>query len=935
MPGDENAVSNALQVRTSWQPSFWGRRFTKCYDWQLNLTGDELTLASDSDTAGIGIGTIGDLTLRRGVFWSTVEIAHPDRRIRLRGIPHGSAKHLVRVVRAAKVDFLHRLRVQGLIVEFDTAAKEVLLWVKDLEFASAATLDSHGWLTREFLAGWSATKTAIGFERLLADPELQSHIETQTDADASIRLWRHDLAEFVSQQNEHHLSVQLEANREFFATVEKSPLTPEQARAVVCFDNRMLVVASAGSGKTSTMVAKAGYALHRNLIPADKILMLAFNADAAKELQRRTRDRLTPLGLDADKVVARTFHAFGVDVIGRATGRKPSLAPWLDAGGDLTQLGRIVEQLRRIDPPFRTQWDFFRAVLARDYPDDAGDTDGTVEAPVFRTGQGEIVKSTGERMIADWLYFHGVDYIYERPYEVDTSTAEHRQYHPDFYYPAIDTYHEHWALDKDGLPPEEFVGYLDGVHWKRETHQQHGTTLLETTMSELWSGKALNQLAKELTERGIRLVPNPERLLAGQPPTENTRLLQTFRSFLTHAKSNRLSDEQLSERLRAQPEGQIRYRDEAFLRLFTAIRREWERKLEADGCIDFEDMLNLSADYLETGQWESPYELVMVDEFQDASNARARLARALVAQPGRHLFAVGDDWQSINRFAGADLSVMTGFEAWFGPSEVLRLERTFRFPQSLADVSSEFVLQNPSQIVKTVVSSTADFPPTIGAVSVDKEAAVKAAIRHRLKILHAQVARGAIPVAAGRKLTVFILGRYRHQSDYLPDCRDLSDLLEVRFMTMHSSKGAEADYVVIPGMVRGKWGFPSTIPTDPVLRLAMPAPEDFPRAEERRLFYVAMTRARRGVLLVTVKNRESPFLMELIRDAGVVRTNVIGEVLESIVCPKCGRAFMVERSSKRGAFLGCGRYPRCKTALPLGGSGGPAEVGFSPHEHQP
>jgi DNA helicase-4 len=245
------------------------------------------------------------------------------------------------------------------------------------------------------------------------------------------------------------------------------------------------------------------------------------------------------------------------------------------------------------------------------------------------------------------------------------------------------------------------------------------------------------------------------------------------------------------------------------------------------------------------------------------------------------------------------------------------LERTFRFPQSIADVSSRFVLQNPGQITKTVVSSTTEFPPTIGAVSVGAETAVKPAIRHRLKVLHGQVASGAIPVAAGRKLTVFILGRYRHQSDYLPDTSDLADLMDVKFMTMHSSKGAEADYIVIPGLTRGKLGFPSTIPTDPVLRMAMPAPEEFPRAEERRLLYVAMTRARRGVLLVTVEKRESPFLMELIRDHGIVRTNAIGEVLESIVCPKCGRAFLVERSSKHGAFLGCQRFPRCKTTMPL------------------
>lgn len=891
----------------SWKPSYWGKSILKCDDWSLRLDGDQLTISTDAHPVIVQLGSGKQVEVTTGALWSTVEIAHPERRIRLRGIPNRSAKTLIRAVRVAT-----------LTAQFEAAAARVLDWVQELEAAAATQLTTKGWLTREFTDYWGSRKADIGFGDLLTEPDLQDHITTtEAEHGDSLRMWRYDLADYIAQQNNRHLERELEANHDFFRTVEKSPLTPEQARAVVCFDNRMLVVASAGSGKTSTMVAKAGYAIHRNLIPADRILMLAFNADAAKELQTRTRERLAPLGLNADGVVAKTFHAFGLEIIGQATGKKPSLAPWLDNGGDLAQLGRIVDVLRKTNPQFRIQWDFFRAVLARDYVDTEAEPDEVPKSTTFRTAKGETVKSSAERMIADWLYFNSVEYEYERPYEVDTATAEQRQYHPDFYYPQIDAYHEHWALDENGEAPEEFTGYLDGVVWKRETHRQHGTTLLETTKAELWGGTALDNLARELTERGIRLLSDPERLLAGQPPSEYGRLLQTFRSFLTHAKTNRLSDDDLRERLEEQAHGEVRYRDEAFLRLFTPIRREWDGMLAADGYIDFDDMLNLSTDYLEAGDWHSPYELVMVDEFQDASNARARLAKALVDQPGRHLFAVGDDWQSINRFAGADISVMTGFSDMFGPSEVLRLERTFRFPQSIADVSSRFVLQNSSQLAKTVVSSTAEFPPTIGVVSVDAESAVKAAIHHRLKVLHDSVATGAIPSPGGRKLTVYVLGRYQHQRDYVPDTRDLAGHMDVKFMTMHSSKGAEADYVVIPGMVRGKWGFPSTIPNDPVLRLAMPAAEDFPRAEERRLFYVAMTRAKRGVLLVTIANRESPFVMELFRDHGIVRANAIGEVLDSVVCPECGRALMVDRRSKGGPFLGCPRYPRCKGTVPL------------------
>jgi DNA helicase-4 len=199
----------------------------------------------------------------------------------------------------------------------------------------------------------------------------------------------------------------------------------------------------------------------------------------------------------------------------------------------------------------------------------------------------------------------------------------------------------------------------------------------------LWSGQAFGKLADELQSHGIVLNPNPDRPSKGQPAIENETLIKTFRTFLTHAKSNRLSADDLQARLTGSRASLFRFRHQVFLRLFSAIRDAWEAKLAEAGVIDFEDMLNLATDHIESGNWNSPYELVMVDEFQDASYARARLVRSLVTKPGCCLFAVGDDWQSINRFAGADISVMTGFERWFGESTTLRLERTFRCPQPI------------------------------------------------------------------------------------------------------------------------------------------------------------------------------------------------------------------------------------------------------------
>jgi DNA helicase-4 len=151
----------------------------------------------------------------------------------------------------------------------------------------------------------------------------------------------------------------------------------------------------------------------------------------------------------------------------------------------------------------------------------------------------------------------------------------------------------------------------------------------------------------------------------------------------------------------------------------------------------------------------------MVDEMQDSSYARARLIRALVRPAGRHLFAVGDDWQSINRFAGADLSVMTRFEDWFGAGEVVRLQRTFRSPQSICDISSTFVTKNPAQLLKLVRSAETEHPPPVRAMAVESTSQYSSVIIDYLAGLDAKANTDAAPQGTSKPITVYILGRYR------------------------------------------------------------------------------------------------------------------------------------------------------------------------------
>jgi len=898
-----------------WQPTNFGKRVTGAGDWQVVLDGTDLRLRDAEATTTADMVELADPTFHRGIFWGTVTFELGTRTVRLAGLRNRGAASLVKAVKTAIGD--HR----DLLL-----AAEVVAWADALQASIETQFAVKGWLTRDFRNHWRSARPEGDLVAILGNPCLAQRLGVQQDKvrDAVV-LWNAELRDYLSTLNERHLAKEAMAGKEFFDKVERSPLTVEQVRAVVCLDNRVQVIASAGSGKTSTMVAKAGYVLHRSLVPAEKILLLAFNTDAAQELEQRIRDRLVPLGLDAANVQAKTFHALGLEIIGQATGRKPSLAPWINDGADLEKLKEIVERLRGTEAKFRKQWDLFRLVLARGLPefghesDDPTDWYPNSKSAGFRTLQGEVVKSHGERLIADWLFFNGVSYVYERPYEHETVDATHVQYHPDFYYPDINVYHEHFALDRNGHPPPEFTGYLDGVKWKRAVHRKFGTTLMETTMSELWDGLALDRLSEQLTARGITLDPNPDRPGFGPVPLKDEQLIRIFRTFLIQVKSNRLGDGQLRERVKAWLGTPLHFRHSVFLNLFEPIRAAWEQELVDADVIDFEDMLTMSADHLEAGHWDAGHELVMVDEMQDASHARARLARALVDAPGRMLFAVGDDWQSINGFAGADLSVMTDFARWFGEGETLRLERTFRSPQSICNVSSNFVLKNPAQLPKHVVSSAPEYSSSILAVAVQRVDQYSRAVRGHLDKLCDRVRSGETPTGACGLVTVLVLCRYRKllhelQAAVRPKGRSNNgwEGLDIRFHTIHGSKGLEADYVIIPGLTKGAYGFPSTIVDDPVLHLAMPAGDVFPLAEERRLFYVALTRAKRSVLLLTVAGKESPFLLELVRDHNIAVLDASGKATSAIPCPACKKGNLVPRTGKFGPFLGCNQYPACR-----------------------
>ncbi|HDR8982640.1 TPA: UvrD-helicase domain-containing protein [Burkholderia vietnamiensis] len=919
-----------------WGPSHYGQIFTKSRDWVLRLVDGGLVLfVGGKVKIRHNVDGKSRPLIKHGLFWAdvTFRAGKPDA-IRIDGLPNKQATELEEAIAACERPY-----------QFKVAFGQIQTWLQQGDTHLAQCEQNRRWIPQSWQAGFESRRPCLELSdeelwKLFRDPSVRASLPGEAGhVESVLKIWRRDWPAYWAQKNEAHTRRELVACREMFEEVEGKPLTEEQARAVICFDDHVLVVASAGSGKTSTMVAKAAYAIRRGIVRPDQILMLAFNKKAADELQKRAGKSFGRLGMADVVVEARTFHALGLSIIGKATGEKPDVPDWaIDAQPGQRKLTEIVDRLKDSSPTFRTNWDLFRIVFGQDLPkfgkqSNSDVVDGDANAKL-KTIDGKFVRSQEECFIANWLFYHGVGYVYERPYEHETRTAEHRQYKPDFYYPDIDLYHEHFALDANGEPPSHFENYLEGVVWKREEHQRRGTQLIETTSHQVRTGEAWSYLEHALTSRGIVLDPNPDRPVPqyGQPPLDSALLIRLVRSFIVHTKSNCLSVEDMRKCLSSMPHDTFKHRHWMFLDLFEPILEAWNGALAEEGGIDFEDMLNQAAEHVESGRYFSPYGLVMADEFQDASRARARLCRALanarldtrrltigaiLGPVQQYFFAVGDDWQSINRFAGADVSVMTGFVDWFGKAQVLRLEQTFRCPQTLCDISSRFVTKNPRQIRKNIRSSAPATGAVLEAFQVKTRLHVQKAIDDYLAKLYRGLQDGSVPRARDGKITVFILGRYNADKSTLPfgwQVRYGGEIV-LSFVTIHSSKGAEADYVILPGMVSR--GFPNLREDDPVLALAMPGTEPFPLAEERRLFYVALTRARRSVAMFTVAGHRSSFLQELVSEGAVTVSSTGDEETTEYECPACNTGLLNKREGRYGQFLTCSNFPACRYKPPV------------------
>ena len=675
--------------------------------------------------------------------------------------------------------------------------------------------------------------------------------------------------------------------------------TDEQAKAIATDEETTLVLAGAGTGKTGVITGKVAHLVHNCGVLPEQILVLAYNRKAASEIRTRIGDDLS--GCDI-----RTFHAFGHAVISRVSSAPSISRMATDPPFRSQQFDRILDELfsNAADAPELAN---FVAYHSQPYHspfdfDNLSDYRSYTRGIELRTLTGDQVKSCEELEIANFLALNGITAEYEAPYRVGTADPRHRQYQPDFYLPDYDIYIEHFALDTNDKPPPSWQRYSEGVSWKRSVHQKNGTRLLETYSWQHRDGSLLPELDRRLREHGVRFERTPvERLLANLRNIIVSWLGQLLATFLSLVKTAGFTMSELRERAAALPLSNA-LRSNAFLDLFERVWNRYEDLLDEENAVDFDDLINRATDIIETGRWASPFRYVLVDEFQDISAGRLALLKALKAS-GIAYFLVGDDWQSINRFAGSDVGLMTSCGDHLGFVSQRELSQTFRYGESIIGPSSTFIQRNPEQTRRTLKGQEtgADDGVTIIIATEQADGAARA------------LADIAARVPPQQETSVLVLGRYRRSVN---DVRFRSPRpgIRVETSTIHSAKGREADYAVVLDLADGFSGFPAAKENDPLLNLVLSESSPFPNAEERRLFYVAMTRARRQVYLVADAARPSAFVRELRRGQPDIRR--IGRFADDDAppCPRCGGRLVV---SQTGKTRRCTNHPLCEYRAPL------------------
>lgn len=702
----------------------------------------------------------------------------------------------------------------------------------------------------------------------------------------------------------------LNTRKALYDSVEAYPLTGQQRLAVVRNNDRNLVLAAAGTGKTSVMVAKAIDLIVSGAAKHNDILILAYNRAAAAELSERVGEKASLQGISPEALPkVSTFHALGRQIL-KESGASTLLS---DLSEDRIKLKMWVTSWieRYIQSGADALRDFIQLSYQPVNPFDfktKADYDAYIRDNEYRTLAGERVKGYQELVIANWLFMNGVEYEYEAPYVSKRRIEIGYDYRPDFHFPGTNIYLEHFGIDRSGNTREDIDKHKYGndMQVKRELHQECETQLLETFHYDWMEGRLEERLEDLVTKAKLPITPKSQEEIFGVLKEmgfidrESERYLKCLQAIRTE----RLDRDGILERLKKNHVVHA----QLYTELLVNLHADYCAELVKQGRIDFDDMILRSIEAIDVGKFKPRWKYILVDEFQDISMARKELLESLISNgPRPMLTVVGDDWQSIYRFAGGKLELTTRFEELMGVHSLTKLEKTFRYNNSIADTAGMFVMQNPEQYEKHVETHEKVNKSQVFLLDskVGDENSLDERIVQVIRAIRKRDTSGSIAV----------LARYNYLLDNARErVKQEKGLAGIKYWTFHGSKGLEADYCVLVGFFQGKSGFPNQNKEEIVVESLLPSLDAFPHSEERRLLYVALTRAKRKSYLIADPMATSEFIVELL--APKYKMHIASEAFkgrsrEMFKCPHCTTGHFRLRSGIYGPFYSCSTGSVC------------------------
>ena len=773
-----------------------------------------------------------------------------------------------------------------------------------------------------------------------------------------LSLWK-SWEKTVEEHNDNYVSETMRQEADYLDHIldEVDPnirLDEDQRRVVLTDEDYCLVIAGAGAGKTTTVAAKVKYLTEKKGVDPKEILVVSFTNKAVEELKEKiNRD----LKIDCP---ITTFHAAGNAILRRQSSEPLQVA---DPGklyyvildffrNSVLQDESLVSNLilffgSYFDAPYEGKdlESFFRKVSRTNHSTLRSDLNEISQTILDRkTGRkvtisNEVLRSMEEVEIANFLYLNQIDYEYEPVYQYRIPYAR-KPYTPDFLLTQNGkrVYLEHFGITEDGkndrYSQDQLMVYLQAIEEKIQFHKKHGTRLIYT-YSQYKDGRPLREhLAELLSNEGFVLKPRParevmEKLISSEENRYIRKLIQLICRFITNFKVNGYGADEFSRMYHSTSNERSRL----FLNICNSCYLEYQRVLKENNLVDFEDMINESARILREKKEQKEkldFKYIIVDEYQDISRQRFDLTTALAEVCDAKSIAVGDDWQSIYAFSGADVKLFTHFAEKMGYGKLLKIVKTYRNSQEVIDIAGGFIQRNPAQIQKTLQSPKHIENPVViytydGSRKKAEESNHTGALYRMARGVETaleQIRKYAAQESDGKSGNVLLLGRFGFDGDHL----ERSGLFEyvqkgsrirwvrhpemdITFMTAHASKGLGYDNVIVINGKNETYGFPAKVEDDPVLAFVIKGDRSIDYAEERRLFYVAMTRTKNRVYFVAPEQNPSEFLLEIKRDYKNV--SLVGSWNEEVPvnaglkknCPVCGYPLQLRYRKSYGLRL--------------------------------